>query len=75
MAAETLCTSYYSGNDSYGINKRDPVEAARWCTFAAQADCSRRGALWLSDLFREGVGVPKSAVDALYWERIDQQRK
>lgn len=76
MAAETLCNWYYYGNAiRLDIDKRDPAEAAQWCTLAAQADCSSGGALWLSRLFREGVGVPKSAVDALYWERVYQQRK
>ncbi len=76
MAAELLCNSYYldTGNPRYGIAKRDAAESARWCALSAQAMCSSRAALSLSVLYREGIGVPKSAIDALYWERIHQER-
>lgn len=76
MAAENLCNSFYldTGNPSYGIPRRDATESAYWCTLAAQAMCSQRGAFSLSVLFRDGIGVPKSALEALYWKRISRER-
>jgi TPR repeat protein len=76
MAAEHLCNSFYleTGDPHYGIAKRNATETARWCTLAAQAMCSKRGALLLSILYREGIGVRRSAIDALYWQRIYQER-
>lgn len=75
MAAEDLCTTMYMGTFYlYGLSKRDPVEAVHWCTAAAQATCSARAALSLSGLYREGLGVTKSRLDALYWLRVHEER-
>ena len=76
-AAEDLCNSYYwvSGDFRLGITKRDSSEAARWCTLAAQAMCSVRGSMYLSRLYREGIGVPKSEMEELYWIRVYGERK
>lgn len=73
-AAELLCTQFYYGNNSrLGIKTQNGAEAARWCTLAAHAMCSIKAPLYLSNLYKDGIGVPKSALDALFWRRIDQE--
>jgi len=75
MAAEDLCSTMYIGTQSnYGIAQRDLDETVRWCTMASQAMCSSRAALSLSGLYREGIGVAKSSIDALYWLNISTER-
>lgn len=76
MAAEDLCSTMYAGTTqfTYGFAERDLNETVRWCTLAAQAMCSSSAALTLSGLYRDGIGLPKSSVDALYWLRISKER-
>jgi TPR repeat protein len=76
MAAENLCGSMYFSTSEhfYGLARPNPEEVVRWCTLAAQAICSDAGALWLSGLYRKGIGVAPSPLDALYWERQYKER-
>jgi len=77
LVAERLCTDYSWGNPSFAVDGQ-PVDndqdGVRWCVLAAQAPCLRSGALYLSGLYKEGKGVPRSFVDAAYWEEVDKQR-
>lgn len=75
VAAEELCAAYYYGRSSFGIAAPNYVEARRLCAFAAQAECTRSAALYLSELFREGRGGPKNLLDAITWDSIYEHRR